>query len=253
MQKIILENKKLTYAFEEEIKQLRTNLEFTGIDRKVILMTSSITSEGKSTLSLELAKSLAQLGKNTLFLDADMRMSSLVKTRVAGIPPKGLSQLLSGQCKIDEIVLESNTPNLFVITSGRIPPNPSELLASSMMSKLIKWARNNFDYVIIDCPPLKPVSDSSIIAPYTDGAVLVVKAGFTSRKLAAESVRKLQQINCPILGVVINQVQQSKKIARKYGYDYYIHPEAGRKVASHSSHSSSQNLTQTETRLQRKT
>ena len=245
MLKITFENKKTTYAFEEEIKQLRTNLEFTGVDKKVILLTSSVASEGKSTISFELAKSLAQLGKNTLLLDADMRMSNLVKDRVSGPAPKGLSQFLSGQCKIDEVVLETNISNLFVITSGRVPPNPSELLASSTMGKLMRWLKINFDYVIIDCPPLKPVSDASVIAQYTDGAILVVKSDHTSRKIAAESVRKLQQINCPIWGVVINQAQQSKKYYRKYGYGYYARPAAAPKGGNSSA-------TKSETRQQRK-
>lgn len=244
MQKIIFENKKITYAFEEEIKQLRTNLEFTGVDKKVILMTSAVASEGKSTVSFELAKSLAQLGKNTLLLDADMRMSNLVKDRVSGPAPKGLSQFLSGQCKIEEVVFESNITNLFVITAGRVPPNPSELLASSTMGKLMRWLKINFDYVIIDCPPLKPVSDTSVIAQYADGALLVIKSDNTSRKIAAESVRKLQQINCPIWGVVINQTQQSKKYYRKYGYGYYARPATSPKGGNSSA--------QSETRQQRK-
>lgn len=207
------------YAYSEELKQLRTNIEFSGSDKKVILMTSAYSQEGKSTLCLDLCRSFAELGKSVLLIDADMRLSTLANKRQAGSPvPKGLSHLLSGQTAMDNVLYQTNTPHFYTIFAGRVPPNPTELLSNKKMSSLISWARANFDIIFIDCPPIRIVADASVIAPLADGALVVIKSNIVSRKAALDVIKQLQRVNCPILGVVLSQSKNHKK--RGSGYYY---------------------------------
>lgn len=234
MLNVSLEKINLPYSFTEELKQLRTNIEFSGKDKQVILVTSTLANEGKSTLVLELARSFAELGKNVLLIDADMRLSELAEKRVGtSTAPKGLSHFLSGQIDIENVLYKTETPHLYTIFAGRVPPNPAELLANSMMASLVTWAKSNFDLVLIDCPPIKLVADASVIAPLSDGAIMVVKANIISRKDAQSAIKKLELTKCPILGVVLNQVNQSSRGYKKgkYSYEYYRKP-SGKSTAN---------------------
>lgn len=222
------------YSYTEELKQLRTNIEFSGSDKKVIVITSTYANEGKSTLSLELAKSFAELGKNVLLLDADMRLSELADKRVGNNPaPKGLSHLLSGQATLEQVLFKTDIPRLYTIFAGRVPPNPSELLANSKMGNLIEWSREYFDLVLIDTPPIKVVADASVVAPLSDGAIMLIKANKVSRKDAQTALKQFERVHCPILGIVLNQVKQNSSVYKKrgygYGYGYY------RKASQHES------------------
>ena len=213
------------YSYTEEIKQLRTNIEFSGSDKKVIVITSTYANEGKSTLSLELAKSFAELGKNVLLIDADMRSSELAEKRVSNAATqtqlKGLSHLLSGQTTLEQVLVKTDIPHFYTIFSGRVPPNPSELLSNSKMSNLLEWSREQFDIVLIDTPPIKIVADASVVAPLSDGAIMVIKANKVSRKDAQTALKQFDRVNCPILGIVLNQVKQSSSEYKKRGYGYY--------------------------------
>ena len=222
MKKVELNPTTLTYEFKEQIIQLRVNLLFTGADKKVVLVTSSMSGEGKSTISLELAKSIAESGKKTLIINADMRKSDLAaKVKHKG-QLLGLSHLLSGQNDIEEILYQVENSPLYMIFGGRIPPNPSELLASKRMEKLIDWAKDYFDTIIIDCPPVGMVADALTLAPLADGALVIVKAGKVPRKAVQSTVKMIKRTECPILGVVINQTgkQYKKYYGKKYGYGY---------------------------------
>lgn len=219
---VTLQKNNYPYTFTEELKQLRTNIIFSGQEKKVILITSSYADEGKSTLAIELSRAFAELGKNVLLIDADMRLSNMASKRIsADQTPLGLSHLLSGQVSLESILCKTDTPHLYTIFAGRFPPNPSELLTNRKMSTLISWARDNFDFIFIDCPPISVVTDASVIAPLSDGALFIVKAEKVPRKIALNALKQLKLVNCPILGVVLNQVKHSRSSYKKRGYGYY--------------------------------
>lgn len=214
----------LPFAINEELKTLRTNIQFCGKDKKVILMTSAIQNEGKTTLALNLCRSFAGLDKRVLLIDADMRKSILKKRIQSGRIEKGLSHFLSGQCELSEVFLKDETSGIYLLPTADYPPNPVELLASKDMKTLIEVVRKRFDYVFIDCAPLGVVTDAAVLAPLCDGAVLVLNAGVIHYKLAQQVVSKLQNTGCAILGVVLNQLNHQSN-GRYYGkkYGYYRH------------------------------
>ena len=213
----------LPFNVAEEIKLLRTNIQYSGADTKVIFLTSADQSDGKSTISFELACSMAELGKKTLLLDTDMRRSAM-HTRIDGNKPQGLSYYLSGQAELETVLCRTNITNLYSITAGRVPPNPAELLSSKRMRTLIEWARENYDYIIVDTPPINLVADAAVMASMSDTAIVVIKANKTPRKSAQNVIKLIEKTECPILGVVLNQVSDSGSgYYKKYGYggDYY--------------------------------
>ena len=215
--KIELEYTELPYAINEEIKTLRTNIQFCGKDKKVILLTSAVQNEGKTTLALNLCRSIAELGKTVLLIDADMRKSVMKDRLVSGKIGKGLSHLLSGQCELAEVFCRDERSGIFLLP-------PGELLASEDMQELMRSARENFDYVIVDSAPLGLVTDAAVLAPLCDGAVIVLNAGEVHYKLAQQVVARLKSTGCPVLGVVLNQVNHQSN-GRYYGkrYGYYRH------------------------------
>ena len=174
MQEIYLKNMGKDYRSNEAYKTLRTNIEFSGADNKVIVFTSCTPNEGKSTVSLSLAQSLAEGGKRVLFIDADLRKSVLMGRHKVNGDLKGLSHFLSGQSEVDDIIYKTQEPGMMVIFSGVTPPNPAELLGYKRFSSLIASARKVYDYIIIDAPPLGSVIDSAIVATVCDAAVLVI-------------------------------------------------------------------------------
>lgn len=220
MQVIKFKKQELPQAFTEEIKQIRTNIEYSGSDNKVIMLTSSLASEGKSSLTYEISRSFAELGKRVLLIDADLRRSE-VHSRVEGPKPRGLSYFLSGQSELENVLCKvENVPNLYAIIAGRVPPNPSELLSNQSMKNFMEWARKNFDYIFIDCPPITLVTDASILASYADASIFVVKSGAISRRLAQDAIKQLERMNVPIIGVVLNQHSVKRGGYKKYGYGY---------------------------------
>ena len=223
MQTVEFELKELPYEINEELKLLRTNLQFCGTDKRVIVMTSAVPGEGKSTVTLDLCRSLTELGKSVLLIDADMR-KSVMKSKVKGqMPQYGLSHFLSGQCEVDDILIRTNVKNLYVIFSGSVPPNPTELLSSKNMENLIKIGKMNCDYVIIDCPPVGMVVDAAIVAPMTDGSMIMIESGKIKYRHAQEVVEKMRATGVPILGVILNKVDykgSGKYYGRYYGKYY---------------------------------
>ena len=197
------------YRCNEAYKTLRTNIQLCGSDMKVIMFTSTAPNEGKSSVSFNLAVSLAESGKKVIFIDADLRKSVLVNRYKITSSTKGLTHYLSGMNKFDEVICTTNVENLYAVFSGVVPPNPSELLNNSSFDTLIKALRDIYDYVIIDTPPLGSVTDASIVAQKCDGAVLVVAADMVSYKFVQKSLEQLRLTQCKILGCVLNKVDLS--------------------------------------------
>ena len=227
MQSVTLKNLGKDYRTNEAYKTLRTNLEFSGADKKAIVLTSSTPNEGKSTVSLGLALSLSESGKRVLLVDADLRKSVLMGRHKVTESVKGLSHYLSGQAQLSDVICGTQEDNMFVIFAGIIPPNPSELLGSERFAELIRRTKNDYDYVIVDAPPLGSVIDAAVIAKACDASVLVVAANTVSYKFIRTVKSQLEKTECPILGVVLNKVnmKQNRYYGKYYG-NYY--GESGR-------------------------
>ena len=217
------------YRINESYKQLRTNIEFSGEENKIIAITSCTPSEGKSTVSLSTAYSLAEAGKKVLFIDADLRKSVLAgRYKVTG-EMKGLTHFLSGQGDLSEILCITNEKGLFVIFAGPVPPNPTELLSGELFKDTLNSFRDIYDYIFIDCAPVGMVIDAAIVAKCSDAAIMMIESGAVKRKLALEAKEKLETAGCPILGVVLNKVERkSRGYYRKYYKKYEKYEEAAK-------------------------
>lgn len=218
MTKIEIKTDALNYECDEAFKALRTNIQFCGDDKKVIVFTSCTPDEGKSTVVHHLAMSLANTGKKVLLIDADLRKSVMAGNYRIPEELKGLSHFLSGQTSLERVLCQTDIDTLQVILAGPMPPNPSELLAGDTFRKMLSAARETFDYTLIDCPPLGSVIDAAIAAKYSDGAAIVVEAETISYRFVAEIKEQLEKGGCPILGVVLNKVDIR---GQKYYYNYY--------------------------------
>ena len=170
------------------------------------MFTSSIPNEGKSETSFQLASSLAQLGKHVLLIDADIRKSVTVSRYQLDHEVNGLSQYLSSQVTKEEAIYQTNVNGLEVMFAGPYSPNPAELLEEEMFTKLVLWARETYDYVIIDTPPMGNLIDGAIVARHCDGAVLVIESGAISFRLLQKVKAQLEKSGCRILGTVLNKV-----------------------------------------------
>ena len=213
-------------ARAEAFRTLRTNLQFLRPDShpQVIVFTSALPGEGKSTSAINLAISLAQAGAKTILVEADLRRPKVpVYLELADLD-EGLSELIGGQKKLTTASLKSlirkeESTGLKVLLSGKVPPNPSELLGSAKFDELISMLRKQFEYVIIDCPPLLPVTDAAVVAAKADGAVLVVHAGVTKKPHFVGSRDAMAAVGSTILGVVLNKIPEAS-LEYEYGYRY---------------------------------
>ena len=205
MKKIeLIEREKFNYHTREAFKALRTNLLFSGSDVKTVVITSCLNNEGKSTISLELSKSLAAAGKKVLMIDADLRKSVLVTRYTESAKSiRGLSEYLSSQATIDDVLYETNTDGLHIIFAGAVPPNPVELLGSKKFEDFIRQIRELYDYVIVDASPLGLVIDASVISAVCDGAVLIVAANEISYKFALEVRSSLRELTVRYLALCL--------------------------------------------------
>ena len=206
---------------QESFKTLRTNVQFCGQDVRVVAVTSCHENEGKTVISLNLAKSFAELGKRVLVIDADMRKSVIAGRHTSAKRPAGLSEVLSGLVEVGECVYETQIPGLHLMFSGQYPPNPVELLSSSHFTKLVQKARESYDYVIVDTPPLGLVIDAAVIAPQCDGVMLVMANHAVRFRQAQEVVSQLEKSGAKILGVVRNSVgPKGNPYGKRYGKAY---------------------------------
>ncbi len=206
------------YRIAEAFKALRTNVQFCGVENKIIMLTSSIPGEGKTSTSFNLAASLAEIGKKVVFVDADMRKSNLIKRYMVDKNVKGLSQFLSGQNSISDVLCETSIPNLHMIFAGAVPPNPAELLNGSVFEKLIHSMKKLYDYVIIDTPPLGSVTDAAVVSRVCDGVIFVCAAGEVKRKFVQDIVQQITATGVKLLGVVLSKAENG---GRGYYNKYY--------------------------------
>lgn len=203
----------------ESYRALRTNIEFSSIDEKlqVLMVSSAGPGEGKSTTITNLAVTFAQSEKKVVLIDADLRKPTAHHT--FSISNRwGLSSIISQQSSLEEVIQVTDIPNLDVITSGAIPPNPAEMMGSKRMTAIINQLRGLYDIILIDTPPLLAVTDAQIVAAKSDGVIMVVDQGRVKREIAAKAVKNLESVNARILGVVLNNV---KRKANEEAYYYY--------------------------------
>ena len=210
--------KKLDFRSNEAYKTLRTNISFCGDDVRVIAFTSSTPNEGKSVVSLRIAEAFGEDEKKVLFIDADIRKSVLLSRYGADQESKGLTHYLAGKSNLDEVIYETSIRNVDMIFTGPVAPNPSELLGNSKFAKLIETAREKYDYVILDCPPIGSVIDAAVIAKQCDGVIIVVESNNISYKMVQKVKAQLEKSGCRILGAVLNKVEIGGK---GYGYGKY--------------------------------
>lgn len=210
-------------ARAENFRQLRANLQFANVDDhpRILAVTSSVPGEGKTAVAINLATTLAEAGFSVCLVDADLRRPAVAK--LLGLPgPVGLTSVLVQQIALGEALQDAGS-NLYVLSSGPTPPNPSEVLASSYVREVIRSLLDKVDYVVLDTAPLLPVADGSEVAALADGTLLVARYGVTTDTHVRRAVQTLNRVDAPLLGVLLNRMPTR----RRSGYnDTYYHPEA---------------------------
>lgn len=204
----------------EDIRTIRTNLKFTANDdAKVLLVTSSVPGEGKSFISANLAAAFAQTGEKVLLVDADLRLGRVHKIFNQSAAKGFSNMLISGTSEdLPEYIKKTNISNLYIVSRGTVPPNPSELLNSSSCKKLVNIFRENFDRVIFDGVPVNGLPDSLVLANLVDRVIIVTTIGYTSIDELNQTKKALEQIDANIAGVVVNKAPTTKR--GKY-FNYY--------------------------------
>jgi capsular exopolysaccharide synthesis family protein len=205
----------------EDYRQLRTNLQFLNVDEppKVIMITSALPGEGKTTVAVNLAVTLADAGRSVTIVEADLRRPKV--TRYLGlVGGAGVTNILAGTADLAEVVQAYGDGGISVVGAGPTPPNPGEILASSHMAELLAKLRGHSDYVLVDAPPLLPVADSSGLAVMMDGVLLSVRHGSTTTDQLRQAVIALERVGAKTLGVILNIVPPKADFAAAYGYGY---------------------------------
>lgn len=211
------------YFMEEAFNVLRTNIQFCGKDVKVIALTSVNQNEGKTVLALHLGRSLSELGKHVLVIDADLRKSVMVGRNSNAKNVAGLSEVITGMAALNECIYSTQYNSLDVMFSGKYPPSPVDLLNGKYFEKLINVVKSVYDYIIVDTPPLGMVIDAAVIAAHCDSSILVIGNKHTHYRDAQEVVSQLEKSGCNVLGVVLNNTDSSRKMyySRRYKKGYY--------------------------------
>ncbi len=210
----------------EAFRALRTNLQFTDVDHppRLIVISSPLPSEGKSTTSSNIAHTLALSGAKVVLVEGDLRMPTLGK--YLGLSNAvGLTNVLAGQYDVRDVLVSYQGDSLVILPSGPKPPNPSELLGSVQMRNLLALLREHFDYVVIDAPPLLRVTDAAILAAMADGAVLVTRYGSTTRENLEAATKSLEAVNAKLLGTVLNFAPRRSRGTSYDGYGYGYGPK----------------------------
>ncbi|WP_027631821.1 CpsD/CapB family tyrosine-protein kinase [Clostridium hydrogeniformans] len=208
----------------ESYRTLRTNIQFSTLDNEsnVIAITSCGPGEGKSTVISNLAITMAQSGKKVLLIDCDLR-KPIIHKKFGISNLKGLTSLLIKDSKVEDVIQRVNINNLGVITSGPVPPNPSEILGSKNMKNLIEEFKKYFDVILLDAPPVLVVTDAQVISKVTDGMILLAAYGVTEKQALERAKDNIVKVNGKLLGVVMNKIPE--KEGSYYGYgsygDYY--------------------------------
>ncbi|MCO4592211.1 capsular polysaccharide biosynthesis protein CpsD [Streptococcus infantarius subsp. infantarius] len=192
-------------SLEEYYNSIRTNIQFSGRNLKVIALTSAQPGEGKSTTATNLAISFAKAGFRTLLIDADTRNSVMSGTFKSNERYQGLTSFLSGNAELSDVICDTSIDNLMIIPAGQVPPNPTSLIQNDNFKSMIETVRGLYDYVIIDTPPLGLVIDAAILAHHSDASLLVVKAGADKRRTITKLKEQLEQSGSVFLGVILNK------------------------------------------------
>ena len=223
MKKLLFRRKdKLDFKSNEAFKTLRTNILFSGKDIKVLSITSSTPNEGKTSISFQLSSSFAAADKRVLFVDADIRKSVIAGRYKIDGNTFGLTHYMTGQKSMEDVIFQTDIKNLDIILAGPVSPNPTELLGGNLFAQLLEEQRENYDYIIIDAPPLGSVIDAALIARHVDGAIIVVESGVISYKMLQRVKAQLDKSECKILGAVLNKVdmQHDAYYGNYYGKYY---------------------------------
>lgn len=209
-----------TSMISEQFNTIRTNIRFSSVDKdlKSIMFTSSAPSEGKSTVSNNVAVSWAKQDKRVILIDTDLRRPTIHKT-FSVKNRTGLSNYLLGNASLEDIVQSTMVEKLFVITSGPMPPNPSELLGSKRITELFKELTDKYDLMILDAPPVNSVTDAQVLATKVDGAILVVPQAIAEKNGVIHAKKALETVHANILGVVMNRMSKDK-LSGYYGGQY---------------------------------
>jgi capsular exopolysaccharide synthesis family protein len=214
--------KNQSYTMKESLRALKTNIQFCGDDIRTVLITSAVPNEGKSTVSLDLARSLTESGKRVLLIDTDMRKSVFVGRLRAqassGGEICGLSHYLSGQKKLEDVLYGTDIPRLFMIFAGPSVPNPTEILEKKYFEELLQFGREHFHYIILDCAPIGAAIDAAVVAKHCDGAILVIAQGMASGRMILNVKKQMEASGVKILGAVLNKVKMKKS---NYEGGYY--------------------------------
>lgn len=202
----------------ESYRRLRSNVQFLNLDggSQVVVVTSSSAGEGKSTTAVNLAVTMADAGARVLLVDADLRRPTIAKI-LGLVPDAGLATVLSGRAALADVLQPVGPQRLDVLTAGEVPPNPNELLGSAHMGELLTAAREQYDVVVLDSPPLLPVSDAAVLAARADGALLVVNGSMATRKHVSTSIQSLFMARARLMGVVLNRVKGQSESPYYYG------------------------------------
>ncbi|MFY2791572.1 polysaccharide biosynthesis tyrosine autokinase [Rhodococcus sp. MALMAid1271] len=216
----------------EAFRELRTNLQFLEVDHppRVIVVTSAIPSEGKTTTAVNLAVALAEAGHHVVLVEGDLRRPRISKY-LGLIGAVGLSTVLAGQARVDEVLQPTKYEGLQAMASGPIPPNPSELLGSEASRAVLAELRSKFDYVIVDGAPLLPVTDSAVLTTHADGALLVTRYGHTKSTELTRAIGNLETIGAHVLGVVLALTPSKKGDIYSYSYNYAADTNLPKQVA----------------------
>ena len=212
----IVEKKPKSVA-AEAYRSLRTNIQYSSFDNKyqTLVVTSANPGEGKTTVAGNLALALAQGESKVVLVDCDMRRPSIHKTfKISNT--YGISDLLVGNKKLESVAHKYND-NLTIVPSGKIPPNPAEMLGSKAMTAFLEEMKKHFDYIVLDTPPLQAVTDAQILSTKVDGSLIVVRAGVTKKDAVHNAVSIINKVNGNIIGTVLNGADNSKD---KYYYYY---------------------------------
>ncbi len=204
------------------------SLFFSAADNapRAILVTSAAPSEGKTITASNIAVAMAQAGNRMLIVDCDMRRPKL--HRMFNVPrDRGLSNILVGNCTIDEAIIHSTVPGIDLIVSGPVPPNPSEMLGSQHMIHFLEEIRARYDRIIVDSPPVTAVTDAVILSRLVDGVLLVIRAGESHREIGKNALGLLQGASARILGAILNGVEMGRDSYYYYQYYYYYYGEDG--------------------------
>ncbi len=208
---------------EEAFNVLRTNIQFCGKDVKIIALTSVNQNEGKTVLALHLGRSLSELGKRVLVIDADLRKSVMVGRNSNSKNAAGLSEVITGMATLNDCIYSTQFNSLHVMFSGKYPPSPVDLLNGRYFERLINVVKGAYEYIIVDTPPLGMVIDAAVIAAYCDSAILIIGNKHTHYREAQEVVSQLEKSGCNVLGVVLNNTESPRKMyySKRYKKGYY--------------------------------